>query len=176
MYCLINKQVNKMSIKIAFGTNKRLLICFFKFFHFAFTFTLAHLCFFPYPRWPQDFRWSSNGTLRNYHCVQINKTAGRHSWRDNYFCSSSSRRNPGMKWSSHNPIPGMKCTNITELADPDTWNDNYLCLPSNSTLNFQWSSNGTIPGMSCIRWLETADPHSWNNSYLCGMLQLIVFP
>ena len=129
------------------------------------TFSLARL---RSPRWPYDFRWSNAGPVRGYRCVPIKEPADRFTWRDNYFCSRSSRRNPGMRWSFAGPIRGMRCTQVKEPADPHTWNDNYLCVPRRSRLRFKWSFAGRIRGMACIQWREPANPHTWHDNFLCG--------
>ncbi len=110
------------------------------------------------------------GQKNGYRCVQIKEPSDPHTWRDNYFCSSGHKKDPGMRWSYHGPIRGMKCTQIREPSDPNTWADNYLCLPSNSPLNLQWSYHGPIRGKACIRWIEPSDPHTWRDNYLCGKL------
>ena len=127
----------------------------------------------PYPKWPQDFRWSYHGGINGYRCVRIIEPSDPHTWRDNYFCSSRQKKDPGMRWSYRGPIRGMKCTRIREPSDPNTWGDNYLCLPRYSPLNLQWSYRGRIRGKACIRWIEPSDPHTWRDNYLCGKFQFI---
>ena len=128
----------------------------------------------PFPEWPDDFRWNNAGPLKDYRCVQILENSDPHTWKDNFFCSSKNKKDPGMKWSSAGQISGMKCIQIKEPSDPNTWTDNYLCLPSDSPLNLQWSHAGPIAGKSCIQWSEPSDPHTWNDNYLCGKLHLLV--
>ena len=109
--------------------------------------------------------------MKNYRCVQISEPADKHTWHDNFFCSSGDKKDPGMKWSSAGQINGMKCIQIKEPADRDTWHDNFLCLPNDSPLKLRWSSAGRISGKACIKWSEPADPHTWNDNYLCGKFQ-----
>ena len=108
--------------------------------------------------WPEDFEWTSNGVVPDWHCTQIKESGDSGTDNDNYFCA---REDIGMKWSYEGSIAGMKCTQITAP-------DYYLCVPQNSPLDFQWSSSGPIPGAVCIQWWEASDTDSWNDNYLCA--------
>jgi len=57
-----------------------------------------------YPRWPQDWRWSSSGPIYGWDCLKIYENSDRAgTWHDNYFCQ---RKHPTitnipMRWSAH---------------------------------------------------------------------------
>ena len=55
-----------------------------------------------FPRWPQEFRWSSAGPINGWTCTRILEVADPDTWDDNYFCYRSSPhiRGVGMRWSS----------------------------------------------------------------------------
>ena len=128
----------------------------------------------PFPSWPEDFRWNNAGPLKDQRCVKISEPSDKHTWNDNFFCSSRDKKDPGMKWSFAGELDAMKCIQIKEASDPNTWHDNYLCLPSDSPLNLQWSSAGPIAGKACIQWSEPSDPHTWQDNYLCGTPLFII--
>ena len=128
----------------------------------------------PFPTWPDDFRWNNAGPLRDQRCVQIAEPSDKHTWHDNFFCSSGDKKDPGMKWSFAGQVDAMKCVQIKEPSDPNTWHDNYLCLPIDSPLSLQWSHAGPIAGKACIQWSEPSDPKTWQDNYLCGKPLLII--
>ena len=55
-----------------------------------------------FPRWPEEFRWSSAGSIDGWTCTRILEVADPDTWDDNYFCYRSSPhiRGVGMRWSS----------------------------------------------------------------------------
>ena len=55
-----------------------------------------------YPKWPQEFEWSSAGAIDGMVCTRILERSDPDTWRDNYFCHKAGCgiKNVGMKWSS----------------------------------------------------------------------------
>ena len=57
-----------------------------------------------YPKWPEEFKWSSAGALADMTCTHIYESADHAgTWHDNYFCYNASIpgiQGIGMRWSS----------------------------------------------------------------------------
>ena len=54
-----------------------------------------------YPKWPNDFKWSSAGPINGMVCTQILEPNDPHTWIDNFFCHKSDHgmQGLGMRWS-----------------------------------------------------------------------------
>jgi len=121
-----------------------------------------------WPRWPEDFKWSSSGTVLD-RCLQITEPAepSRTHWHDNFFCWRGNV-DLGFYWSTTGYRCGMRCTHIWEGADPHGWHDNFLCVPATSPLYLSWGSAGRNKDRDCIRWSESSDPATWHDNWLCA--------
>ncbi|XP_027036187.1 uncharacterized protein LOC113664759 [Pocillopora damicornis] len=132
-----------------------------------------------YPKFPQDFVWSSNGQMRKNatysiyaRCIRITHHRSA-SWRDNYMCYRKDKKSLSLSFSTRGPVPGKKCLQIRTPTKSyyEIWDRSYLCWPHDGIYKFKWLTHAPTAEerANCLEWSEPRDP-TWgrNRYFLCA--------
>ena len=107
-----------------------------------------------YPKFPQEFLFSANGSRADKRCVIINESRKRKR-KPIWLCYKKTKNDAGIRWSDKGKIPYSDCIHISSPFGNDKngfWRDNYLCVANNSVYKLHWVKQRPIPGLGCLEW------------------------